>query len=169
MTRNEVLLIVLILEVVLTTLFLALGIWFYLKDRRIKKKSDNRTLGKVIGYSWSQSRAPIVEYEVNRKKYKTALRYSLVITTSSSFNPVRSKVKGDLLDTKLRISNNSVMSVNTIMQESFPIGSKMNVYYNPDKPKESFVERFAPSYLGRIFIIGSLVPIISAVSLIVLF
>lgn len=168
MTKDYVLLAVLTLMAVLTVLFLMLGIWLYLKDQRIKKKSINHVLGEVVNYSYSQSRAPIVEYEVNGKRYKTALRYSVVITTSSTFKPVKSKVKGDILDTKLKIKNNSAASVNTIMQEAFPLGSYMNVQYNPDKPKESFVERFAPSYVGVIFMFASIIPLFSIVLIAVL-
>ncbi|MEG0443199.1 MULTISPECIES: DUF3592 domain-containing protein [Carnobacterium] len=159
MTRDYVLLAVLALMAVLTVSFLTLGIWLYLKERRIKKNSINHILGEVVNYSYNQSRAPVVEYEVNGKNYKTALRYSVVITTSSTFKPIKSKVKGDILDTKLRIRNNSAASINMTMQEAFPLGSYMNVYYNPDKPKESFVERFAPSYIGLVFMFASIIPL----------
>ncbi|MEG0288946.1 MAG: hypothetical protein RR725_04815 [Carnobacterium sp.] len=159
MTRDYVLLAVLALMAVLTVSFLTLGIWLYLKERRIKKNSINHILGEVVNYSYNQSRAPVVEYEVNGKNYKTALRYSVVITTSSTFKPIKSKVKGDILDTKLRIKNNSAVSINMTMQEAFPLGSYMNVYYNPDKPKESFVERFAPSYIGLVFMFASIIPL----------
>ncbi|MEG0749354.1 MAG: hypothetical protein RR408_04840 [Carnobacterium sp.] len=159
MTRDYVLLAVLALMAVLTVIFLTLGIWLYLKERRIKKNSINHILGEVVNYSYNQSRAPVVEYEVNGKSYKTALGYSVVITTSSTFKPIKSKVKGDILDTKLRIKNNSAVSINMTMQEAFPLGSYMNVYYNPDKPKESFVERFAPSYIGLVFMFASIIPL----------
>lgn len=159
MTRDYVLLAVLALMAVLTVSFLTLGIWLYLKERRIKKNSINHILGEVVNYSYNQSRAPVVEYEVNGKNYKTALRYSVVITTSSTFKPIKSKVKGDILDTKLRIRNNSAAYINMTMQEAFPLGSYMNVYYNPDKPKESFVERFAPSYIGLVFMFASIIPL----------
>ncbi|MGX7395453.1 DUF3592 domain-containing protein [Carnobacterium mobile] len=168
MRTEDALLVIVGLLAAVTVLFLTLGMWLYLKNQRIKNNSVDHVLGKVVGYSANQSRAPIVEYEVNGRKYKSTLRYSAVITTSSTFNPVKSEIKGDLLATKLRIRNNSVMSVNTIMQESFPIGSRMNVYYNPDKPKESFVERFAPSYVGMIFMGVAVIPIVSVVLIIVL-
>ena len=48
----------------------------------------------------------------------------------------------DLLSENLVISRNSIVSYTNILEEAFPKGSTMTVWYNPQNPRESYVERF---------------------------
>lgn len=124
-----------------------LSVILYRKDKSLQRKSTKEVEGTVVGYSINTSRAPVVEYRVNEKVYKKALKYSYVSNISTPFNSIRAKSKDDLLDTKLRIKNNSLLSANTLMKDRFPLGSNLKVYYNPNNPKQAFVERFSPSYM----------------------
>lgn len=148
---------------ILALIFGGIGIFFFRKNRR-SQLCTQHILGTVVKYSTSDTRAPIVEYIVEGKKYRKALKYTVVITTSNPFNSVKTTSE-DLLAPKLRIRNNSAISFNTLMQDTFPLGSQMNVYYRPDKPKEAFVERYVKDYLGTIFLIGAGIIIFTAILL----
>lgn len=149
-----------IMMVILAIVFFGIGIFFFGKNKR-SKLCTQHILGTVVKYSVNNSRAPVVEYVVEGEKYRKALKYTLIITSASPLNSVKTTAE-DLLEPKLRIRRNSVLSVDTLMKDTFPIGSKMNVCYRPDKPKEAFVERYAKDYLGVIFLIGAGVTIFTA-------
>ncbi|WP_128837448.1 DUF3592 domain-containing protein [Streptococcus sp. DD11] len=75
---------------------------------------------------------PVVEYVVDGKIYKKRLSYSTFETTTSK------KAKAEVLDTKYIRSPYHVLNLEKI----FPVGSKMSVWYNPENPKQGFVERY---------------------------
>ena len=133
-------------------IFLIVAYFFYRRDQKIRNESTEKTKGKVVQYSWQSSRAPVVEYIVDGKKYKKALYYSYVSHFSTPLSSPKVSAREDLLDTKLRLRGNTRVSLNTLMYDHFPIGSKMMVYYNPEQPKLAYVERYAPNYLWRIFL-----------------
>ena len=168
MDTGTILTIVITGLIILALIFLTIGGTSLSKNRRIKRLSTEQTHGEVISYSFNNTLAPIVEYEVNGEKFKNRLKYTAVIQTSSTFGPVKSELKGDLLDTKLRIKGNTRVSVNTIMKDAFPLGSEMNVYYNPDRPKDSYVERYAKSYTGTIFIVAGILMVLALVILFII-
>lgn len=49
MMIEDVLLVIVGLLAAVTMLFLTLGMWLYLKNQRIKNKSVDHVLGKVVG------------------------------------------------------------------------------------------------------------------------
>lgn len=136
-------------------ILLMIGVYYYRKDQSLKNNSTEKMKGTVIKYALHMSRAPVVEYWVDRERYEKSLTYSYITHLSHPFMSVKSQTKTDLLDTKLRVRQNSVLSVNTLMYERFPIGSLMTVYYNPRNPKEAYVERYAFSYHSVVFFIPS--------------
>lgn len=152
-----------IIMIVLAIVLGGIGFFFFGKNRR-SKLCTQHTLGTVVKYSVNSTRAPVVEYIVEGQKYRKALKYTAVITTSNPFNSVKTTAE-DLLAPKLRIRSNSAISFNTLMKDTFPLGSQMNVYYRPDKPKEAFVERYAKDYLGTIFLIGAGTTLFTAILL----
>ena len=133
-------------------IFLIVAYFFYRRDQKIRNESTEKTKGKVVQYSWQSSRAPVVEYIVDGKKYKKALYYSYVSHFSTLFSSPKVSAKDNLLDTKLRLRGNAMVSLNTLMHDNFPLGTEMMVYYNPKQPKLAYVERYAPNYLWRIFL-----------------
>lgn len=143
-----------------TIILLIIGLYYYRKDQSIKNNSREKTKGTVIKYALHMSRAPVVEYWVDHESYEKSLTYSYITHLSHPFMSVKSQTKGDLLDTVLRVRQNSSVSVNTLMYDRFPIGSQMTVYYNPENPKEAFVERYAFSYHSLVFFIPSVLFII---------
>lgn len=133
-------------------ILLILSFVFYRKEQARKNNSTEKTYGTVVSYSINTTRAPVVEYVVNNVSYKKSLRYSLVTHLATPFSSPHTIARDDLLHTKLRIRSNRMVSVNTLMVDNFPIGSTLNVYYNPKNPKESYVERYAPIYLWTVFL-----------------
>lgn len=99
----------------LSLVFLIIAGILYRRDRIIKNKSTEKTVGKVVKYSWQETRAPVVEYRVDQKKYQKALYYSYTTYFASPFHSVKSSAKDDLLDTKLRVRKNTRLSINTLM------------------------------------------------------
>src|SRR5699024_10728318 len=51
-------------------IFLIIAYFLYRRDQKIRNESTEKTKGKVVQYSWQSSRAPVVEYIVDGKKYK---------------------------------------------------------------------------------------------------
>lgn len=142
---------------IISIVFLILSFIFYRRDKALKQNSTQKIKGVVIGYSMTTGRPPILEYTVNQIKYEERLKYTYVSHISTPLSPVLSSSKDDLLDTKLRLRNNSIFSFNKLMKNEFPVGSTLNVYYNPDNPKQAFVERFTPSVFYIAFLIVGLV------------
>lgn len=115
----------------------------YKREVRIKTLSSSRTEGIVVGYSRSsEANPPIVEYQVNGKSYRRDLDYTWVTVISSPFKPRWAKATSNLLDKNITIVRNSVFSFTSVLQDAFPKGSFMTVWYNPEKPNESYVERY---------------------------
>ena len=133
-------------------IFLIVAYFLYRRDQKIKNYSTEKTKGEVVQYSWQSSRAPVVEYIVDGIAYKKALYYSYVSHFSTLFSSPKVSAKDNLLDTKLLLRGNAMVSLNTLMHDNFPLGTEMMVYYNPKQPKLAYVERYAPNYLWRIFL-----------------
>src|SRR5699024_2698063 len=123
-------------------IFLIVAYFLYRRDQKIRNESTEKTKGKVVKYSWQSSRAPVVEYIVDDKKYKKALYYSYVSHFSTPFSSPKVSAREDLLDTKLRLRGNTRVSLNTLMYDHFPIDSKMMVYFYSKQPKFAFVDRY---------------------------
>ena len=69
--------------------------------------------------------------------------YHRVILVSVPWKSVQATSRSELLAQKITIYRNSVVSVTRVLEDAFPKGSKMTVWYNPACPKESFVERYS--------------------------
>src|SRR5699024_5531569 len=137
-----------------SVMFISLVIAYllYRREQRLKNACTEKTKGKVVQYSWQSSRAPVVEYVVDGVAYKKALYYSYVSHFRTPFSSPKVRVKDNLLDTKLRLKGNTMVSLYTLMRDHFPMGSEMIVYYNPKQPKIAYVERYAPNYLWKVFL-----------------
>ena len=147
-----------------TFTLVSLLLWFFLyyKKKRVGSLCTERTVGEVIRYStpsYSGVHLPVVEYVVNGMAYRvTGPRFKAVVTkyfSSLSGNP-NSEVESNLTTRddlpevlKVSVKKNSMISMTkSPMMKLFPIGSEATVYYNSDKPKVAYVERFvAPSAL----------------------
>lgn len=123
----------------------------YLDD----KKCTEKTEGKIIRYSnvlYSDVSLPVVEYTVAGNQYKVVgprFLSSVSKTVATPLNSVVSEVKLEDFDNgeipqvlRYQVRRNSFISVTkSPLMERFPIGGKVTVYYDPNKPKCSYVER----------------------------
>ncbi|WP_148887304.1 DUF3592 domain-containing protein [Streptococcus sp. Marseille-P6264] len=123
----------------------------YLDD----KKCTEKTEGKIIRYSnvlYNDVSLPVVEYTVDGNQYKVVgprFLSSVSKTFATPLNSVVSEVKLEGFDNgeipqvlRYQVRRNSFISVTkSPLMERFPIGGKVTVYYDPNKPKLSYVER----------------------------
>lgn len=150
--------------------FIILGLFFlivtiivsYIFGIKPKGKAEcctEKTTGIVIGpsiYTYNDDiRMPSVEYFVNGQRYKVAgprFKYVLTKNISTPFhNPITQfecnlNARDDLPDhLEIYSSGNSFTRISeSPVMKLFPAGTKVNVYYNPNKPKESYVIRYYP-------------------------
>ncbi|MDV4152281.1 hypothetical protein R0131_15755 [Clostridium sp. AL.422] len=139
-------------------IFLILTLFFKNRDKNILERANQIVIGKVTKYTLLGNKGvyyPIVEYIVNDVTYNQRLKYSWIITKSSSFKNINPEIENNFLDTNLVISKNAHVSRN-ILIDKFPIGSELAVYYNPSNPKESYVLRFTKNPCIKIFLIVSI-------------
>ena len=109
---------------------------FYRREKNIQKKCTAKISGIVVDYDNRNEfviSLPVVEYLVNGNKYRKKFEYAYYVETP------RKKEQKDVFDRKYILSAGNKLQ----LREIFPKGSAMTVYYNPEKPEKSFVERYA--------------------------
>jgi len=125
---------------------------FFTRARALKKNCTATTTGKVIKYKIGggdngRSVAPVVEYFVNGKKYKAYRHYRGVVAVKK-ITPKISELFGQ--NDSFYISGNDKFHFNAIGayhnyraigERVWPKGSELPVVYNPEKPKQGFVEK----------------------------
>ena len=130
----------------------------YFTGRKGSKKDRciSHTKGKVIRYSsinYGGVHLPLVSYNVNGKEYRITgpkfkgSRVSMITTptgnveTEYETNLTTREELPDVLIVRMR--RNSFVSMQySPLHALYPVGSDVDVYYNPEKPKEAFVQRY---------------------------
>ena len=142
-------------------IFLLIGL-FEGSNEKIIKQAQCCTEGTVVRYCQTSGKPPMVEYEVDSNVYRRAMRYTVVIEISKPSSKIEVSTN-DVMATTLRINKNSKINANTIMRDNFPIGSKMKVYYDKDKPQLSYVARYAKNIIPITFNIVGIFIIVLAI------
>ena len=128
---------------------------FIFSNYRNAKRCTERTEGVIIRYSYALYNGislPVVEYTVDGNQYKVLgpkFLYAISNTISTPLDSIVSDVKMDNFEDgeipqvlRYKIYRNSFISLTkSPLMERFPIGGKVTVYYDPKKPKYSYVER----------------------------
>ena len=133
-------------------------VFYYFGQRKRNKRERcvSHTVGTVIRYSsinYGGINLPLVSYQVNGKDYRIIgpkFRSSWVRTISVPTGNVETMIETNLTTReelpdvlKATSKQNSFISVYRSPLESlYPVGSNVDVYYNPGKPKEAFVQRY---------------------------
>lgn len=129
--------------------------FFILSNYRNAKRCTEKTEGVIIRYSYALYNGislPVVEYTVNGKQYKVVgpkFQRAISNTVSTPLGSIVSDVKMDNFEDgeipqvlRYKIYRNSFISLTkSLLMERFPIGGKVTIYYDPKKPKYSYVER----------------------------
>lgn len=138
-------------------IFLILSLIFKNKDKKMVKQCTLTTKGKVIKYTlWNNNGVhfPIVEYIVNDTKYNQRLKYGWIVNKSSSFNKIKTEVENDVKEGNLVINSNAHISTDALKEHS-PVGTELDVFYNPQNPDKSYVMRFVKNPAVKVlFFIG---------------
>ena len=128
---------------------------FIFSNYRNAKRCTERTEGVIIRYSYALYNGislPVVEYAVDGNQYKVVgpkFLSAISNTISTPLGSIVSDVKMDNFEDgeipqvlRYKIYRNSFISLTkSPLEEYFPVGSKVAVYYDPKKPKYSYVER----------------------------
>lgn len=128
-----------------------------LRKLGMEKRCTGMTAGRVIRYSAVARNGvslPVVEYRVDGVAHRVVgPRFTSVrtVTTSALGGPLISEVESNLVpgrpipkELHLRIRTHSNASVAPSPLEAlYPVGAPARVFFNPDRPKEAFVERWA--------------------------
>lgn len=130
---------------------------FFFRYTKEKEQCTKETVGEVVGYEWFSRgnglRLPILTFVVDGKEYKTVgPRYKW-------FKTIKVRKPGLKTDQKYTTDiysqtfnhkiTGSGMIIKNPMQELFPIWSTLPVFYDPKKPKLSYVLRYCE--LGWLF------------------
>ena len=124
---------------------------FIFSNYRNAKRCTERTEGVIIRYSYALYNGislPVVEYTVDGNLYKVVgpkFRSAISNTISTPLGSIVSDVKMDNFEDgeipqvlRYKIYRNSFISLTkSPLEEYFPVGSKVAVYYDPKKPKQS--------------------------------
>lgn len=128
-----------------------------------KKKASSctaKTTGIVIKHSYrgNGNISPVVRYNISGTDYTVRRKYRWIITTSSNL-PTKKNVyvnSGAYIDDKdcLHLRMGMVTDLNAVADGLWPIGSNMEVFYNPQNPKSAFAQRIPSkvSAIGLVFI-----------------
>ena len=129
--------------------------YFILSNYRNAKRCTEKTEGVIVRYSYALYNGislPVVEYTVNGNQYKVVgpkFQRAISNTVSTPLGSIVSDVKMDNFEDgeiaqvlRYKIYRNSFISITkSPLEEYFPVGSKVAVYYDTKKPKYSYVAR----------------------------
>lgn len=128
---------------------------FGLRKSRLPARCIRHTTGKIVRYSsiqYSGVRIPLVEYQAGGRTYRVAGPKFLSVTVkriTTPFEDPQERMETNLttreaLPVKLRIkirSNSLIRLRQSPLTRLYPVGGTADVYYNPDRPREAFVQR----------------------------
>lgn len=129
-----------------------LGWKYMVQKKRCSQKTDGIVVGytkKIRGGEGSHVRLPIVEYTVDGVQYRTeGPEYRAYIIKTSSTSAKKGAEHTYTTDVYRQTFKETIRRsgfldvVGNPMESLFPQGSLVPVYYDPDKPKLSYVLRY---------------------------
>ncbi|MDE1547635.1 DUF3592 domain-containing protein [Jeotgalibaca caeni] len=154
MSDSEVMDLVALILVIVGVLFIIAGFVLNARGKRKAERCTSRTTGEVFGYDARGNGVffPRVAFKVRNKEYQTRLHYRNQVVKSTPAQG-EAMIEGDPLSTTIRIKRNSMVSGNPL-ENVFPRGTEMKVYYNPNDPTENYVERYAGSLMPFLLILS---------------
>jgi len=115
----------------------------YFTEKRNKSCSE-KTIGKVVKYSFPGDGRmyPVVEFFANGSCYKTRKKFNGIKSFHVSGIPI--PVKADAWEDEkgwLHVKTGPIADLAQLAEKLWPMGSEMDVYYNPENPKKNYVDR----------------------------
>ena len=135
-------------------LFIA-GILIKVLTERKNSRCTSKTVGRVIRHSFMGDGriAPVVEYEAGGARYTCRKRFNGIIKVHST----RLDEPDAWEDEKgyLHVRTGILSNMRQLAQTLWPVGSEMEVYYDPDDPGTSCVGvPVSNEFLCRVFLIA---------------
>ena len=155
MTQQQIALLELALVGGLGAILFITGILIKVLMDRKNSRCTSKTVGKVIRHSYMGDGriAPVVEYEAGGERYTCRKRFNGIIKVHST----RLDEPDAWEDEKgyLHVRTGILSNMRQLAQTLWPVGSEMEVYYDPDDPGTGYVN--APvdnAVLCRVFLIA---------------
>lgn len=131
---------------VLLILAFALGWKYMVQEKRCTAKASGTVFRYAYGSKNGGVRLPVVRYTVDGREYKvTGPQYKAYVSVSKT-SPTAENTQEYSEDNqvfKVRNTNNSFVGiVKNPMSELYPLGSQIDVFYDPQKPKLAYVLRY---------------------------
>lgn len=155
MTQQQIALLELALVGGLGAILFIAGILIRVFTDRKNSRCTSKTVGKVYQYSFMGDgrMTPVVEYEVGGAKYTCKKRFAGIKKVHSTRldEPKAWEDEKGYLHVRTGIMSN----MRQLAQALWPVGSEMEVYYNPDDPGASCVGvPVSNEFLCRVFLIA---------------
>jgi len=133
------------------------GMAIHLVQKRKNQSCTQQTKGRVVQYGFPGDGRmyPIVEYAVDGICYRARKEFRGIITKKLSGFPVGVQAKA-YEDEKgwLHIQRGAIADVRLLAETLWPMGSQMTVYYDPNDPKRSYVDRpISGGFVSVMFVI----------------
>ena len=137
-----------------------------IEARTEEMKADDNShylIYRVLGISLQEGQLIDQYQNTGRFLYKYAgsfLEEAATLCLNYKFpDGIKTKVENDVQEKNLIINSNIHISTN-VLKEHFPIGTELDVFYNPQNPDKSYVMRFVKNpaikvlfFIGLLFIV----------------
>lgn len=147
---------------------------FYFRSKRKKEVCTAVVTGEVKRYSfisYNGMSLPVVGYWVDNVYYTEvgprfqSVRYQMI---STPWNSIHTEQEHTALDrdhlpeklTVYRKQNSFISFTANPLQDLFPVGSLVDVYYNPKKPKQAYVHRHVVAMSKGVLILFVVIQIV---------
>lgn len=155
----------------LGAILVLIGIMIGALTKKRNSSCTDVTKGIVIKYGFpGEGRMyPIVEYTVDGKHYCAKKTFRGIKLKKISGLPMN--IQSEAYEDEkgwLHVKIGPIANLHQLAEQIWPINSAMTVYYNPDNPKKSYVERpVSSSFTSIMFIVMGFVAI--AISVLIFF
>ncbi|MBQ6796751.1 MAG: DUF3592 domain-containing protein [Clostridia bacterium] len=140
--------------------FILIAYFYGWRSMHKKDRCTEKTTGKVVSYSLAEYNGfhlPVVQYEAGGKKYKVVgpnFKAAVTKTVTMPLEEFEAQQKANVPDIEnlpdvmhvTRVRNGFITVTRSPIYGLFPEGKEVDVYYNPKKPKEAYVIRYAAPY-----------------------
>lgn len=155
MTRQQIALLELALVAGLGAILFVVGMLIKTSADRKNSRCTSKTIGKVVRHSFMGDGrvAPVVEYESGGKTYTCQKGFNGIIKVHST----RLNEPDAWEDDKgyLHVQTGIEANMRQVAQALWPVGSEMEVHYDPSNPKTGYADAPANNAaLCRIFLIA---------------